>query len=214
MDPHEKAVIPGRREPLPTEIVPVCGMRVDPAGLVATHKHQRRTYYFCTPRCRERFVADPLRYLEPAPAAGPRGAMAPSQGPAPGHAPGVPRTIYTCPMHPEVRRPRPGSCPKCGMALEPETGGLLEEDSPELRDMTRRFAVALALTVPVFLLAMADMLPGRPLHGLIAPAVQPWVELPAASSRTARRTTSPSRRYGRGTGCASVQASASPRTGS
>jgi Cu+-exporting ATPase len=183
MDPHDKSVIPGGRERLPTEIDPVCGMRVDPQGMTATHTHQGRTYYFCSPRCRERFVLDPLRYLEPAPAADPRGAMAPSQGPARGgHVPGVaPRPIYTCPMHPEVRQPRPGSCPKCGMALERETGGLLEEDNPELRDMTRRFAIALVLTIPVFLLAMADMLPKRPFHGLVGPAVQPWVELLLAS---------------------------------
>ncbi|MFI5007567.1 MAG: HAD-IC family P-type ATPase, partial [Solirubrobacterales bacterium] len=157
-------------------------MRVDPGGLVARHQHQGRTYYFCTPRCRERFVADPLRYLEPAGAAllkPPIVAEEPSLDLAAPAA--APRTIYTCPMHPEVRQPRPGSCPKCGMALEPETAGPLEEESPELRDMTRRFAVALVLTVPVFLLAMADMLPNRPLHGLVGPAVQPWVELLLAS---------------------------------
>jgi P-type Cu+ transporter len=185
MDRHDKTVTLGEGEPPATEIDPVCGMRVDPARLVATHQHQGRTYYFCSPRCRVRFVADPLRYLEPAPAspvAGPRGAEAPSHGPAAGNAPGVARgTMYTCPMHPEVRQRGPGSCPKCGMALEPETAGLREEGNPELRDMTRRFAVALTLTVPVFLLAMADMLPGRPLHGLVAPAVQPWVELLLAS---------------------------------
>jgi len=181
MDRHDKAVplvTLGRRDQLPPEIDPVCGMRVDPTRSAGTHQHQGRTYYFCNPRCRERFAADPERFLKPAPAspgAGPRG---PAAGPAPLPSPG---TIYTCPMHPEVQAPGPGACPKCGMALEPETAGLLEEDNPELRDMTRRFGVALALTVPVFLLAMADMLPGRPLHGLVAPAVQPWVELLLAS---------------------------------
>ena len=69
MDPHDKPAVPGGRERLPTEIDPVCGMRVDPQGMAATHTHEGRTYYFCSPRCRERFVADPLRYLDPAPAA-------------------------------------------------------------------------------------------------------------------------------------------------
>jgi Cu+-exporting ATPase len=91
-------------------------------------------------------------------------------------APAV-RTEYVCPMHPEVVRAGPGTCPLCGMALEPRTVAAVEEESAELRDMTRRFRAGLALTAPVFLLAMADMIPGRPLHGLLAPRLRGLLEL-------------------------------------
>ncbi len=163
MDDHSKEVVValGRRDQVPAEVDPVCGMRVDPARAAGRHEHQGRTYYFCNPHCRERFAADPQRYLEPA---------TPSLA-DPGTA------TYTCPMHPEVRQPGPGTCPKCGMALEPEATSLDREDNPELRDMTRRFRVALALTLPVFLLAMLDMVPGRPLHGALLATAQPWLEL-------------------------------------
>jgi len=172
---HGKAVplvTLGRRDQFPTEVDPVCGMRVDPARAAGRHQYRGRTYYFCNPRCRERFVADPERYLEPARAtvpdhAGPRPALPADPG----------AVVYTCPMHPEVRQPGPGSCPKCGMALEPEAATLGQEDNPELKDMTRRLRVALALTVPVFLLAMADMLPGGPFHSRVLALFQPWVEL-------------------------------------
>jgi Cu+-exporting ATPase len=87
------------------------------------------------------------------------------------------RVEYVCPMHPEVVSDKPGSCPKCGMALEPRTVTAAEEENPELVDMTRRFRVGLALTVPVFLLAMGDMLPGAPLSGLLSAEAQGFVEL-------------------------------------
>ena len=160
----------GRREAMPAAVDPVCGMRVDPARSAGTHEHGGRTYYFCNPGCRERFAAEPERYLSPGPAgARPGGADLPRTDAPPG-------TIYTCPMHPEVRQARPGACPKCGMALEPEAPSAREEDNPELRDMTRRFWVGLVLTLPVFFLAMGGMLPGRPLHGM-GVALVPWVEL-------------------------------------
>src|SRR5438552_1123972 len=99
---------PGLGLPLvssPTAIDPVCGMRVDPATAHGPHRHEGRDYYFCCPHCLNRFAADPRRYLEPRP--NPAAAAVP------------PGTKYTCPMHPEVVSDRPGSCPKCGMALEP-----------------------------------------------------------------------------------------------
>ena len=91
------------------------------------------------------------------------------------------RTEYTCPMHPEVVQDGPGSCPKCGMALEPRTVTAEEADNPELVDMSRRFGFAAAFTVPLFLVAMGDMLPGEPVSSLLSPGVRVWLELALAT---------------------------------
>jgi Cu+-exporting ATPase len=127
---------------------PVCGMLVDPATAKHKAEHEGRTYYFCNPRCREKFVAEPARYLEPE-AAKPA-APVPEGG------------IYTCPMHPEVRQVGPGDCPICGMALEPAEfdPAAAEGPSEERRDMERRFWFALALSLPVFVLEMGGHLFG------------------------------------------------------
>jgi len=141
---------------------PVCGMSVDPATAVHRAEHAGHTYFFCAARCREKFVADPSHYLEPR------------------TAPTVPSgAIYTCPMHPEVRQQGPGDCPKCGMALEPEMP-VLEDDDAGLADLAHRFGWLLALTVPVFVLAMGPHLSGRHLP---APwgGVAGWVEAVLAS---------------------------------
>jgi Cu+-exporting ATPase len=117
-------------------------MWVDPATAKHKTEHGGDTYYFCNPRCREKFIADPQRYLAPEAAAAP--------------APAVPEgTLYTCPMDPQIRQIGPGTCPICGMALEPELVTAESGPNPELADMTRRFWIGLALTVPVFLLDMA-----------------------------------------------------------
>src|SRR5438445_492836 len=121
-----------------TLVDPVCGMRV-PADPAKSVSHDGTSYYFCSTRCMERFSADPRRYLEK---------EKPPET--------VPGAIYTCPMHPEVRQVGPGNCPKCGMALEPVLAGPEDRPNPELVDMTRRFWVGLALTLPVFLLAMGE----------------------------------------------------------
>jgi Cu+-exporting ATPase len=126
--------------------------------------HAGSTYWFCNPRCREQFRADPGRYLG---AAASRGA-APPRGAAP--------RIYTCPMHPEVRQLGPGSCPQCGMALEPVEVAAGEGPSVELVDMTRRFWVSLALTVPVLALAMGEMIAPRAATAL-GPAARRWTQL-------------------------------------
>jgi Cu+-exporting ATPase len=146
----------------PTEpaIDPVCGMTVDPATARASTVHEGHTYYFCCPSCRQKFEADPNRYLGGRPTA-----TEPVAGAA----------TWTCPMHPEVVQDYPGSCPKCGMALEPRTVTAEEPPNPELADMSRRFWVGLVLSLPVFLLAMADMLPGKPLHDWMR--VLNWVQL-------------------------------------
>ncbi len=146
---------------------PVCGMHVDPDGphrleLDGVH------YGFCSDRCRARFRRDPRRYLEPGP-------DRPGSG-------GQPDTReYTCPMHPEVRQIGPGTCPLCGMALEPVGFEAEEEASPELRDMSRRFWLSLALTLPVFGVAMSEMLPGRPLQGAAPAKAWVWLQLVLAT---------------------------------
>lgn len=119
---------------------PVCGMTVDAATTAHHAHHDGSEYHFCSARCREKFVADPAKYLSPRTAA--PVAAAPTG------------TIYTCPMHPEIRQEGPGTCPICGMALEPEMPSLEDEDNPELRDFTRRFWWTLPLTAIVLLLAM------------------------------------------------------------
>jgi Cu+-exporting ATPase len=135
---------------------PVCGMSVDPEGAKHRFAHNGEQYLFCSGRCRGRFAAEPDKFLRPA-----RPAAA---------APGA---IYTCPMHPEVKQIGPGSCPICGMALEPEQISLDDAADPELVDMTRRFWIALALTAPVFVIEMGGHL------GLIhlAPALSNWISL-------------------------------------
>ncbi|MBU6403430.1 MAG: heavy metal translocating P-type ATPase [Proteobacteria bacterium] len=136
-----------------TAIDPVCGMRVDPATAKHRSEHLGAAYFFCNPLCKEKFDADPAKYLRPAAAA------APATAPA--------GTIWTCPMHPEIRRDHPGSCPKCGMALEPLLPTLDAEDGGELAHLARRFWICVALTLPVFAVAM-----GPHLFGVHLPA--PW----------------------------------------
>ena len=150
---HEQHAAGEHAQGSPTTVKdPVCGMDVEPGQAAGgSAEYEGATYWFCSPGCREKFAADPARYIAPPTAALP--AATPSTGPL-----GDTR-IYTCPMHPEVRQVGPGNCPKCGMALEPVEPLPAEEGpNPELVDMTRRFWVSLALTVPLFALAMVEML--------------------------------------------------------
>jgi Cu+-exporting ATPase len=152
---------------------PVCGMTVKPTTPHRT-TFEGTEYLFCNPRCVEKFKADPHRYLGRAEAA----PQAPAHAtPAPAAATGE----WTCPMHPQIVRDRAGSCPICGMALEPRTplGG--EEHNPELEDMSRRFWFAVALSVPVVLLAMGDMLPGNPVSALLSARGRTLLELALAT---------------------------------
>ena len=124
---------------------PVCGMSVDPATARHKAEHDGETFFFCSAGCREKFVADPARFLA-APAhapASPRHDHADHASAAASPKPAPPGAIYTCPMHPEIRQDHPGACPICGMALEPETPAEATGPSAELVDMTRRFWVAL-----------------------------------------------------------------------
>jgi Cu+-exporting ATPase len=148
---------------------PVCGMTVDPDRTPHHLVHEGRAYHFCSARCLERFRAEPARFL---------GGAAPAKQPAPATA----SVEYTCPMHPEVRRMGPGTCPICGMALEPREQSLDQEESnPELDDMTRRLRVATIFTVPLFLLAMSDMIPGEPVQHTLGHRAIAWIELALAT---------------------------------
>ncbi len=124
---------------------PVCGMTVDPHSAKHRAEHNGHPFYFCSAGCRTKFLADPERYLNPAEASA---------------APVPEGTVYTCPMHPEVEQIGPGSCPFCGMALEPLLATAETGPSPELVDMTRRFWIGLVLTLPVFILEMGGHLFG------------------------------------------------------
>src|SRR6185503_11205389 len=150
---------------------PVCGMTVDPDTTPYRLEHAGRTYLFCGRSCVERFRADPEGFLAgkhprgmapgpaPAPIALQVGRSTGGRGPAP--PPAADARTYTCPMHPEVRRQGPGSCPKCGMALEPleVSAGEEERPDPELGEMSRRLRVSAILTAPLLVLAMGHMLP-------------------------------------------------------
>ncbi len=144
-------------------IDPVCGMTVDPATSAHKATHESTTYFFCSAGCRTKFVADPEKYL----------------GDRPEPAPVIPGAIYTCPMHPEVRQEGPGSCPICGMALEPETVTAEAPVNHELIDFTCRFWVGLALTLPVFALEMGGHLTGLMMR--IPGQTSNWIQLALAT---------------------------------
>jgi YHS domain-containing protein len=147
---------------------PVCGMDVDSATSKHHAEHGGQTFHFCSGRCHDTFVAAPEQYLKPEAKPG-----TPEHAAHPSPQKGV---IYTCPMHPEIRQEGPGNCLICGMALEPVTGGVEGEPNPELADMTKRFWVGAALTLPLFVLEMAAHIPGMGLHGLIVPHTALWVQ--------------------------------------
>ncbi|MGD8897697.1 MAG: heavy metal translocating P-type ATPase [Acidobacteriota bacterium] len=165
--------------PAPTvETDPVCGMTVNTATAAGMHEHRGTTYYFCNPRCREKFAADPERYLSAGPS---RAHMGDSPDRRRSHAgPEVTegeRVEWVCPMDPEVLETKPGPCPICGMALEPRVVTAAEEANPELDDMSRRFRLAVALTAPLLVLAMGAMVPAIGMHRLIPPRLLAWLEL-------------------------------------
>jgi Cu+-exporting ATPase len=215
------------------ETDPVCGMKVNPA--IAKHQieHAGKTYFFCCGGCLQKFATDPDKYLKGGPVGmgghshaapmtlhggrrtpAPRPPAASPQPPAPSRQPPAPSVMFTCPMDPEIRRPGPGACPRCGMALEPEVpsaprtrvaytcpmhpeivrdapgacpicGMALEAraveiddgPNPELVDMTRRFWIGAALTLPVVAIAMGDMASGGAVSGRVGHRVAAWLQL-------------------------------------
>ncbi len=216
---------------------PVCGMMIDPAQAAAKFDYQGQTYYFCNPGCLKKFQAQPDVYLSTVPLASgmqlpvvmPPGVGAGakhSEGPSlplhsisapptrsdpsaltyvcpmdpevrqkgPGScpkcgmalepeviAPPVSRTEWTCPMHPEIGRDEPGNCPICGMALEPRTITAADEPNRELVDMSQRFWLSLALSLPLFLIAMTDMLPSHPLEHWVGSTTLLWLQFALAT---------------------------------
>jgi Cu+-exporting ATPase len=147
-------------------------MKVDPLTAACSIEHLGATLHFCGKGCLAKFMANPEASLRPQESVRQPAGMPPPEG-----QPSMNTTEYVCPMHPQIVRLEPGSCPICGMALEPRTAALDDTANPELTDMTRRFWVGLALTVPVFLMAMAEMIPGAPLESLVSPGAQAWIEL-------------------------------------
>ena len=143
---------------------PVCGMTVDPHTAKHRYDHEGSTYYFCSAGCRTKFAAEPAKYLDK----DKRTAEPVPEG-----------TIYTCPMHPEVRQVGPGTCPICGMALEPEIATADAGPNPELADMSRRFWIGLVLTLPVFVLEMGAHIVGG--HGFIDQTLSNYVQFAFAT---------------------------------
>ena len=154
---HGKSALPGTAAPQGEAVVhdPVCGMVVDPATTVHHASHAGQDYHFCSAGCRAKFSAEPENYLSPV---GQSAADVPAG------------TIWTCPMHPQVRQDHPGPCPICGMALEPELVSADAGPSAEYTDMWRRFRVALVLSIPVLMLEMGGHLVPA-LHRLVSPGI-------------------------------------------
>ena len=195
-----------------TVIDPVCGMQVDPAKSAGSFEYKGTTYYFCGVRCLEKFKKDPESFVTRAAAhhAEPKRDTPPPPAPdsplytCPMHPevrqnhPGscskcgmalepvapispVSKTEYVCPMHPQIVRSAPGNCPICGMTLEPRVVSAGDEANPELVDMTRRFWISIALTLPLIVIEMSDLIPGQPLRPVIAASMRTWIELALAT---------------------------------
>ena len=149
-----------------TTVDPVCGMKVDPSKADHKIEHDGKSFYFCSERCRTKFADDPTKYVH--------GKTQQAQ-----HADVPVGTIYTCPMHPQIRQVGPGNCPICGMGLEPEVATAETGPNPELIDMTRRFWVGLVLSVPVVVLEMGGHLAGA--HGWVEQSVSNWIQFVLAT---------------------------------
>jgi Cu+-exporting ATPase len=162
MSDHHHADYAGADDMGKTATDPVCGMKVNPLTTAHHAEHQGQAFHFCSAGCKAKFETDPAKYLSPR------------------EAPAAPAgTIYTCPMHPQIRQVGPGSCPICGMALEPETVTAETGPNPEVADMTRRFWIGLALAVPVLALEMGGHLTGMTM--MIGRSTSNWIQFCLAS---------------------------------
>src|SRR5262245_43143289 len=146
-------------------IDPVCGMRVDPTTAASSVRDGQR-YFFCSTRCQERFGRDGESVHPSGPPAMPAARSDTTSA--------ATQTEYVCPMHPEIVRPGPGTCPICGMALEPRLVSTDAVENPELRDMRRRFWISLLPTLLVVFLAMSEMLPGQPVQHTVPDTWLTW----------------------------------------
>ena len=211
MEQHQRPRSAVEPEMIPTDTTdPVCGMTVDPESAAGTSDYEGRRYLFCSSSCLTRFQAAPEQYIRhrsteeahAAPQESPtREAVeytcpmhpevrqgGPGACPKCGMAlepvtPAAPmtHTEYTCPMHPEIVRQEPGFCPICGMALEPRTVSVAEEANPELIDMTRRFWISLGLTLPLLVMAMAEMILGEQVAHVLSGRLFTWGQLALAT---------------------------------
>jgi len=155
-------------QPVEADVLdPVCGMTISPADSVGEVEYHGHTYYFCNESCLDRFKANPEEFV---------GVAAASR-----QISADPKAEYTCPMHPEIRQTGPGSCPICGMALEPVNISLDEQPNEELDDMTRRLRWSIALTVPILLVMIDEFLPGQPIHARVHARVLTFIELALAT---------------------------------
>ncbi|HET6891641.1 MAG TPA: heavy metal translocating P-type ATPase, partial [Pyrinomonadaceae bacterium] len=174
---------------------PVCGMTVDPDQAAGSFKYDEKTYYFCSSHCLHRFSGSPQAFLKPstqppthsvnlsrvkpvqeADLSSPSSSVIASSS-----VPATEPVTYTCPMHPEIVRDKPGNCPICGMALEPRVASLTEEDDSELRSMQRRLWVSAVLSVPVLAIGMSDLIPGAPLQRAVSMTTLAWIQFVLAS---------------------------------
>ncbi len=148
---------------------PICGMSVDPAHAAAKRERDGSTYFFCCEGCAKKFDAN----AQP---------LAGAAKPLPRATSEIPSAVeFTCPMHPQIVRPAPGACPICGMALEPRTATAVHEENPELSSMSKRFWISAALSVPILVLGMSDLLPGQPLQRLLSMQAISWIEFVLAT---------------------------------
>ena len=164
MTAAEPVTRPRHQAPQPASLRdPVCGMTVNPVMARHSAEHAGQRYFFCSTRCREKFAAEPARYV-----------TAPqNRGPAEPTG----EVSWTCPMHPQIVRKEPGNWLIGGMALEPMTPAAGDTENPELRDMTRRFWVGVALSLPLLAIAMAEHFNKAALDALIARRLLVWVQL-------------------------------------
>jgi len=165
------ALAPNQASTAAEEKDPVCGMMVNPATAKHRAEHQGKPYFFCSAKCHDRFVAEPLKYTSPQ-------SQSPDAGPP---QPTKEGAVYTCPMHPQIRQPGPGSCPICGMALELASASATAEPNHELADMTRRFWIGLVLTLPVFILEMGGHIPALGIHAFVPPVISGWIQFALAT---------------------------------